>query len=115
MMGKTIQKIGSWAFIIGIIIAIIAGFFDLGTIVVSILILLGLIVGFLNITGKETTAFLISTIALVIVTSFGGAVLGQIDTIGGYLQRILNAIMIFVIPATIVVALKAIFALAHDE
>jgi hypothetical protein len=49
------------------------------------------------------------------VSYFGGNVLGQIASIGVYLESIMQAIMTFVIPATIIVALKAIYALAHDE
>jgi len=77
------------------------------------LILLGLIVGFLNVTGRETTPFLLAALALVIVSWMGGPIfnLGWLTI----LQSVLNAIMIFVIPATIIVALKAIYALAHDE
>ena len=113
-----VAKIGSWAFIIGIIIALLVGIFTRGAgnpITTSILIVLGLIVGFLNVTGKETTPFLLASLALVIVASFGGDVLGKVATIGPYLQGILNAIMTFVIQATIIVSLKAIWALAHDE
>ena len=108
-------KVGAWAFIIGVILAIIAGlFFGANTVVTSVLILLGIIVGFLNITDKETNAYLLAAVSLVIVTSFGGAVLGNIAVIGVYLQSILSAIMTFVIPAVIIVALKAIYSLAND-
>jgi len=113
-----LNKIGSWAFIIGVIIALIVGIFGAGTgnaITTSILILLGLIVGFLNVTGRETTPFLLAAVSLVLVSYYGGDVLSRIATIGPYLQGVLSAIMTFVIPATIIVALKAIYALAHDE
>ena len=113
-----IAKIGSWAFIIGIVIALLVGIFGKGQgnpITTSVLILLGLIVGFLNVTGRETTPFLLATVSLVIVSTFGGQVLYDVATVGPYLQGILVAITTFVIPATIIVALKAIWALAHDE
>lgn len=112
-----LAKVGSWAFIIGIIIAIIVGIFSRTgtTVTTTVLIVLGLIVGFLNITGRETTPFLLATISLVIVAYFGGATLGQVAVIGPFLQGILGALMTFVVPATIIVALKAIWALAHDE
>jgi hypothetical protein len=45
----------------------------------------------------------------------GGAVLAGVAKIGPTLQNVLGAMMTFVIPATIIVALKAIYALAHDE
>ncbi len=113
-----LAKVGSWAFIIGVIIALLVGIFTTGTgnaVTTSILIILGLIVGFLNVTGKETTPFLLASVALIIVSAAGGNILGQVATIGPYLQGFLQAMMIFVIPATIIVALKAIWALAHDE
>ena len=117
-MGDALAKIGSWAFIIGVLIAVVAGFIDFGTAsptITSLLIVLGLIVGFLNVTGKETTPFLLATVSLVLVTKFGGDNLGTIQTVGPVLQKIFNEIMTFVIPATIVVALKAVYALAVDE
>jgi len=111
-----VAKIGSWAFIIGVIIAlVVGGFGSKDPIVTTVLILLGLIVGLLNVTGRETTPFLLAAVSLVIVSKFGGDVLINIVPIGETLQSILNAIMTFVIPATIIVALKAIYALAHDE
>lgn len=111
-----VAKIGSWAFIIGVIIALVVGIFSRKEpIVTTILILLGLIVGLLNVTGRETTPFLLASVSLVIVSSMGGPVLADVATIGATLQNILSAIMTFVIPATIIVALKAIYALAHDE
>lgn len=114
-----LEKLGAWAFIIGVVIALIVGVIKpAGTeITTSILILLGLIVGFLNVTGRETTPFLLTSVSLVIVSKFGGEVLGQVSppAFGAALSGVLSAIMIFVIPATIIVALKAIYALAHDD
>lgn len=112
--GNAMKTLGVWAFVIGIVIAIIAGFWPLGTFVTSILIILGLIVGFLNVTGKETQHFLLAAVALVIVMYFGDQTLAGVDKIGYYISGILGAIMTFVVPATIVVAIKAIYALAHD-
>jgi hypothetical protein len=112
-----VAKIGSWAFIGGVLIALIVGIFGSGNtpVATSVLILLGLIVGLLNVTGRETTPFLLASVSLVIVSKFGGDVLVGIAKIGPTLQGVMSAIMTFVIPATIIVALKAIYALAHDE
>jgi len=112
---NTIQKAGSWAFIVGLIIAIIAGFWPLGTVMTSVLIILGLIVGFLNVTGKETNSFLFSTLVLVVMSSMGGQLLSTIQYIGPMLQSIFSAMMLFIIPAAVVVALKAIYALVKNE
>lgn len=106
---------GSWAFILGILIAIIAGFFPLGVTVTSILIILGLIVGFLNITAKQSKDFLLTIVGLVILLQFGGFVLGGVAVIGLTMQNMLNAVIIFTVPAAVVVALKLIFGLASER
>ncbi len=108
------NTIGGWAFFIGLVIAMIAGFLQLSAGMTGVLIILGLIVGLLNVTAKETMPFLLATVSLVIVSNFGGNVLSNIAIIGGILQGILNAIIILVIPATIVVVIKTIYALARE-
>ena len=118
-MAKATSKLGVWAFIVGIVLALIGGIIVglLGageTAITSILIVLGLIVGFLNVTDKETKDYLLAAVSLILVTYFGGTVLGLVPVIGGYLSSVFGAIMTFVIPATIVVALKAIYGLAQD-
>jgi len=77
-----------------------------------LLVVLGTIVGFLNVTAKETTEFLVAAIALI---AAGGAGLNVIvwGNIGIYLQSILSNITVFVAPAAVVVALKAVFELAE--
>jgi len=109
------KKLGHYAFLVGIVLAIIAGLFETAiapSIATLILVLLGLIVGFLNITGKETTPFLIAAIALL---AAGGARLDVIGYgIGGIMVSIIQNISVFVAPAAIIVALKAIYALAQD-
>ncbi len=102
-------KIGSWAFIIGIVLSIISGFWVLNPTWTSILIIMGLIVGFLNIKSKDATKFLWLAVALVIVSTFGGPVLANVWPV---LQRMLNAIIVLIIPMTIVVAVKEVMLLA---
>ncbi len=113
---NTVQRIGAWAFILGVILAIIIGLFGTGQAWVStwtsILVLLGLIVGLLNVTAKETRDYLLSAVVLVIVAGFGVQQLGSVSVVGPYLAGILAAIMSFVIPATVVVALKEIYSTA---
>lgn len=108
------QLVGSWAFIVGVIIAIVAGFWPLTATVVSVLIALGLIVGILNVTATETTRFLLAAVALVIVSAFGGNNLSLIQGIGPYIDSIVKAMITFIMPATIIVALKAIYLVARE-
>lgn len=107
------KRIGSYAFIAGIAIAIIGGLANItGGIAVLVLLILGLIVGLLNITVKETTPFLISAIALIVA---GGANISILPLVGNLLQVVLNNIVVLVAPAAIVVALKEIYTLAGSK
>jgi hypothetical protein len=104
-------KIGHWAFIVGILLAIIAGLIPtLQTSTVTwILVILGLVVGLLNISAKETTEFLIAVVALLIVGSAGA-----IPALGGIVLAILANVVALSAPAALIVALKAIYALAAE-
>ncbi len=116
------NKVGAYAFTVGVVLAVILGLFSaylggqVSAILVSLLVLLGLIVGFLNIAGKETKEFLLVAIVLVIATSLGGATatLGGVQYIGGYLVGIFTNIMAFVVPAIIVVGLKDVLRLTKQ-
>lgn len=112
------SKIGEWSFIIGVLIAVIIGLFAgnlrgnaLGDWLPLLLVVLGLIVGLLNVTEKETTPFLVAAGAL-LVTGLVGDTLNTIPTIGPSLEGVVKQIGVFVAPAAIVVALKAIQSLA---
>ena len=82
----------------------------------SLLVVLGLIVGFLNVTGKETREFLMVATVLIIAAALGGAssTLGGVNVIGAYLSGIFSQILAFVVPATVVVALKDIWNLGQN-
>ncbi len=117
----SLAKIGTIAFIIGVILAMILGVVsnELVPVAVAILtgiiILLGVVVGFLNVTKEETKEFLITAAILVLVCSLGGSqVVGRIPYFGAQLAGALSYILIFVTPAVIVVALKRVFDLAYD-
>ena len=116
------QKIGHYSFIGGVIIAVILGLFStqVGASTVawlaSLLVVLGLIVGFLNVSGKETKEFLMVATVLIIASFAGGAsdILGGVQFIGQYLQGIFSNVLAFVVPATVVVGLKDIWSLGQN-
>ena len=119
--GSASNKLGSLLFLFGAIAAVVIGMIDPGDEVTylsppltSLLIFLGLAVGLLNITREETQLFLIAGVSLVIVSALGGSLLGQVALIGQFLERILISILSFVVPAIIVVALKAIYSLGEN-
>jgi len=101
--------IGFWAFIVGLIIAVVGGILSpANTVLVVILIILGLIVGLLNITGKEILLFLVAAIALIVV----GRVFEPLSLlgIGEILDNIVSYIAIFMAPAAVVAAIKALWS-----
>jgi len=119
----SLEEIGTWAFILGVVIAVLAGLAVSFTAVnatiiayvVGALVVLGLIVGFLNVTDKETNKFLIASVSLVIVSGLGSGLLSQVQYIGPSLGNILGNILTFVVPSVVVVALKAIHDIASAK
>jgi hypothetical protein len=105
-----LEQIGHWSFILGVIIAIVAGLAGAAYAEAAalLLVILGIIVGFLNISEKETTSFLVAAIALLLT---GAAGLEKLPTIGSFLGPILTNISTFVAPAAVIVALKAVYEL----
>ena len=113
MAKPTKNIIGAWAFLIGVILSIVAGIFgllvgDSALLWTTILLILGIVIGLLNVGGVELKEFLIAGTVLVIVSALGGQALLALDYIG----TILQALILLFVPATIVVALKVVFALA---
>ena len=105
--------IGKWAFVAGVVIAVLVGILSsaIGMTAAIILVLIGLIVGLLNISSKEATPFLLAGVSVIIATSFGAATMAIIPTAA----RVLSAIMIMVVPAVIIVALREVFSMAKDK
>lgn len=110
-MAKNINLIGSWAFFIGVILAIVLGIMNtLSGNMLTVLVIIGLIVGLLNVTGRETQPFLMSGLVLIIASVFGSSMLSSIS----WAERILSALLVIFVPATIVVAVKNVFNLAKN-
>jgi hypothetical protein len=116
------KSIGSYAFIVGVVLAIVLGIAssvlgpEVKPILSSILIIMGIVVGFMNITEKETKDFLLTVAVLIIAVGLGGVSsgLGDVMYIGTYLTGIFAQLLAFIVPAAIVVCLKAIHKLAQD-
>jgi zinc transporter ZupT len=104
-----IATVGKWAFIIGLVIAVVAGIFFQAEWVVWVLAILGLIVGLLNVTAEETQSFLLAAVAL----ALSATALNTIPLIGEFFKNILGYVAAFVAGAMIVVALKTLFVTAR--
>ncbi|HLC63597.1 MAG TPA: hypothetical protein VJJ21_04745 [Candidatus Nanoarchaeia archaeon] len=108
-MSKKGNAIGSWAFLIGVILAVVLGFLgEIQGYVAAALVILGIVVGLLNISDDEVSAFLTAGAVLVIVSYMGASVMDGVPYVG----NILTAMSALFVPATIVVALKSVFSLA---
>ena len=120
------NELGAWSFLIGVVLAIVIGVVTVlipipalskfSPQIYGILVILGIIIGFWNVpTGKDSQTFLIAGAVLVIVSRFGmesvtGSLIGI--GIGDLVASVFGALLVLFVPATIIVALKAVFSIA---
>lgn len=111
----SLEKIGTYAFLLGALIAIltglVSGLIDAG-ILTALLVILGLIVGFLNVSQKEVVPFLVAALALGLGAQ---AKFSALPAIGANIDAIMANIITFVAPAAVIVALKAIYDLGRES
>lgn len=111
------SKFGEWAFIVGVLLSIMFGLIpkQWEGVATLVLVVLGLAVGFLNISEKESTPFLVVAAVLMITSSTKDNLnLIPPEMLGDFLQSAVTKIGVFVAPAAIVVALKSLKSLAKD-
>lgn len=112
--------VGAWAFFIGIILALILGLVQvqIGTPqygwIYAVLAAMGIIVGLSNIGDKDVDKFLIASVSVVIVSYMGQSALRVASNIGLIIANMSLALLVMAIPATIIVALKAVFAISKS-
>jgi len=106
--------LGAWAFLIGVVLAVIAGFVQVINLQqgvwAGVFAAIGIIIGLLNITTVETKEFLLAGAVLVIVSNFSK----EVYTALPYVGNVISALVILFAPATIVVALKVVFDTARS-
>ncbi len=107
MKATIMEKVGGWSFILGFLVAVVVGAINITTPgVVTLLLVLGTVVGLLNVTDREIVPFLVACIALIITGSVASVV--PIEAV----SRVLVNVVVFVVPAAVIASLKAIVALA---
>jgi len=113
-------KVGVWAYILGIVIAAILGVVSwlqgdvsISPSIVGILVVLGVVVGLLNISDEEVQMFLLGSIAFVVASTGMASVFDGLGLTA--LQIFMSAIAIFTAPGALVVAFKALYQVAHDD
>lgn len=113
--------VGAWAFLVGVILAVLVGLFagkNLSPIILYILAGLGIVVGYF-VAEKDVQTFLFASVSLVLVTYAGvqglvlSAALSGIN-IGNILSAMMGALLVLFVPATIIVALKTVFSIAKS-
>ena len=106
-----IGVLGRWAFLIGVILAVILG--ALGPVSgtwAMVLIIIGIVVGLFNVADREVTPFLMSGAVLIIASALGGNLMGNLPYVGS----ILDALLAIFVPAIVIVAVKNVFSLARN-
>ncbi len=124
-MGES--KMGEILFLVGVLLALVvgllAGSFDVvknnRAGIYAVLALLGLLVGFMNISPREAQGFLISAIALLGVQSISASLQnlysGPLASVEPMVSGFLGAIGVFVAPAALVVALISVYQMASGQ
>jgi hypothetical protein len=123
MAKSQMDQVGYWAFVIGAIVAVLAGLAagagsvitaDTNATIGALLVVLGIIVGWFNVKEKAFTAFMIAAVALI---SGATAKFSLLDTVvvGPYITGILGYVTLFVAPAAVLVALKVIWNEASGQ
>jgi hypothetical protein len=115
---------GAWAFLVGVVLAVgvgILSFGELSPIILGVLVIIGLIVGFVNVSAKDVNTFLMAALSLVIVSFAGLQGLDLIKdaeiigiALGTFVSSTLGALLVLLVPATIVVAIKSLFSISQS-
>ena len=114
------KKLGGWAFLGGLIIAVLISlvYANSATVpswVVPVLAILGLIVGFFNIREKELVLFLVASVAFMIsFSSLSSVTYLMGNTVGNIFSTLFNLLGAFIAPAAAINAIKAIYHISKD-
>ena len=112
---KIVGYIGMAAFSVGLVMAIVYGVVsrDNASVILA-LVILGIIVGFLNITRREIALLLLTAVALIVVGNTGFTALNDLlDGLGTSLDGIVSYLAAFMAPAAVVSAVRAMWAVAR--
>ena len=114
--------VGAWAFLIGVILALVGGIilsfgYAVNPFILALLAIIGLVAGFsVNVRDDGGTKFLLVAVSLVIVSFAGQQGIANVQfigiKIGAIVSSTLAGLLVLLVPATIVVAIKSLFALA---
>lgn len=122
-MKDILATVGKVAFVVGVLFAIFGGIWGgkaapTNHAVIAVLLIAGVLIGFLNITAKETWVVLMATVGLLVLaiwasTSAFQPVLDLSQGLGENLIGVLDAFALLMAPAAIIIAVKAVIATAR--
>ena len=114
--------VGAWAFLIGVVLALLGGmlsalFGHLNTVVLGMLLFFGMIIGFIGVAPNDISKFMTAAVSLVIVSYAGSAGVRNIEflewQIGNVVSSTLGALLVLLVPATIIVAVRSLFSISQ--
>lgn len=116
MRDKTIEKVGVISFIVGLLIVLILSAFGpiAGSIAV-IVVVLGLIVGIINIGDEEVHQFLLAALVFIVSAGALSDFASGIPTIGSWMKRLMDGVVLFVAPGAVITALRALYEVARSK
>ena len=115
------DEIGTFfAFVIGLVIAVVVGLLaafgvmDIGNnVIIIIMLILGILIGILNITKEEMIPMLLATIALIVVGGVFAPL--KLALVGTILDNIVSLLATLMAPAAVIVAVKALVAVGFPK
>jgi len=108
---KGMKGVGKWAFLIGIVGALILGALaGLGVFATPmwmtvVLVLAGIVIGLLNVTDAESVPLMVAAL----VIGVGAGVLGMLPLVGEFIKAVMTAVAAVVLPAGIIIALSTVW------
>jgi hypothetical protein len=107
-------NVGKWSFLGGIVLAVLAGFFTIPYIM-TILAVLGLIVGLLDITSKESHKYLMAVVALLVIGTASLSAFSALGTLYGLAESVITNAIAFIAASGLVVAIKEVMVMGRAE
>jgi hypothetical protein len=111
--------LGAYAFLVGVIFAIVFGVFSDSLeratgLFYTAIVIIGIIVGFMNIGDKDSHTFLLASLSIVIAGGLGLEPLKYIanNYVVEILRNVLGSLLVLFVPATVIVSIKTVFAIA---
>ena len=121
-MANLLATVGKVAFVVGVLFAIFGGVWGgkaapTNDGVVIVLLIAGILIGFLNITAKEASVVLAATVALIVLAIWGHStafapVLRVSQGLGENVIGVVDCFGLLMAPAAIIIAIKAVIATA---